>query len=73
MDMIRAAVALLCLASTASAAYVDFIGKNGDPTAGELTNPTYWPGSVRPSGSETGRVVQANSIWVGTARIGKTC
>jgi hypothetical protein len=60
MNMIRTTIALLFLASVASAAYVDFTGKNGDPTVGELTNPTNWPGMVLPSGSETGRVVQTS-------------
>ena len=64
----RLLLALALQASVASASYVDFAGKNGDPTVGELTNTNNWPGGVLPSGSETGRVAQANNVWVGIAK-----
>lgn len=48
-----------------SAAYVDFIGQNGVPTVGQLTDTNNWPGITVPSGSVTGRIAQADNVWAG--------
>ncbi|QHI68835.1 sialate O-acetylesterase [Tichowtungia aerotolerans] len=58
-------VLLLFAAGLVSAAYVDFIGQDGVPTVGAIDAVTNWPGGVLPSGSVTGRIAQANNVWVG--------